>query len=378
VKLLAALGTRPEIVKLAPVVHAVRAAGIDVRLVATGQHHDQEMAGAFFERFDLSPDECWELEGDEAHRVATILERAFAEVERQRPDALLLLGDTYTVPLLCLAARRHRVPVIHLEAGLRSFNPLSMEEVNRRTAGALASLHLAPTSLAASFLHREGVAPERVRVVGNPIIDVLTAAGRRPRPVEHRAGVLVTAHRATNVDDPSRLADLVTLVERLAIEIGPVVFPVHPRTHGRLEAAGLLNRFDDLPVQLLPPIGWDAMLTQLSEVALVVTDSGGLQEEASYFGVPVVVLRRSTPRWEGIQAGTSVLVGTDVDLALHAAHRLTEPDEQERIAAVPCPYGDGTTGIRVAELLAEPETSCLLTLEEPEIGAVGPRLLEAG
>jgi UDP-N-acetylglucosamine 2-epimerase (non-hydrolysing) len=373
VRVLAALGTRPEIVKLAPVVHAVRAASIDVRLVATGQHHDREMAGAFFDRFSLRPDDCWELEGDEPHRLATILERACTEIETNPPDAVVVLGDTYTVPLLCLAARRSQVPVVHLEAGLRSFNPRSMEEANRRTAGALASLHLAPTELAASFLHREGVDPERVRVVGNPIVDVLTTSGYRARPLDARAGVLVTLHRATNVDDPVRLAGLVSLIERLAGEVGPVTFPVHPRTQRRLADAGLLGRFDGLAVRLLPPVGWDDMLGLLSGAALVVTDSGGLQEEASYFGVPVVVLRRSTPRWEGVEAGTTVLVGTDGDRALDAAPRFLGRDEQERVAAVPCPYGDGATGARVAALLADPHVRALLTIEEPALGTVGPR-----
>ena len=142
------------------------------------------------------------LEGDEAERVGRMLTLAYRELADRRPDMVLVLGDTYTVPLFCLAARRHRVPVVHLEAGLRSLNPTSMEEVNRRVGAATASLHLAPTDLAARFLLEEGVEPERIRVVGNPVVDVLLDLGVRRRPPDQRHGVVITAHRATNVDDP--------------------------------------------------------------------------------------------------------------------------------------------------------------------------------
>ncbi len=366
-RILVALGTRPEIVKLAPVVAALRIAGVEVEVVATGQHHDRELADAFFEGLGLVPDVRWHLEGDEGHRVATILEQAFALIADRRPDAVLLLGDTWTVPLFCLAARRFRTPVAHLEAGLRSFNPTSVEEVDRKVAGALASLHLAPTTMAAGFLEAEGVERRRIHVVGNPIIDVLCQSGVTARPTAERHGVVVTAHRATNVDDPERLAALVTLVRRLADEVGPVTFPVHPRTRARLDASGLGPELEVDGVRLLAPLPWDEMLELLATSRVVVTDSGGLQEEASFLGLPTVVLRRSTPRWEGVEAGTAVLTGLDVDRALEAARRLAGDAEQERIAAITCPYGDGRTSERVAALLTDPATAELLALDEPDL-----------
>ncbi len=365
-KVLVPLGTRPEAIKLAPVVRALRGKGLEVRVVATGQHSDPSLTDVFFEALHLQPDARWRLEGGEGERVGQMLALAYAEIAGYRPDLVLLLGDTHTVPLFCLAARNHRVPIAHLEAGMRSFNETSMEEVNRRVAAATASLHLAPTELAARFLAVEGVSPKRIRVVGNPVIDALREMGVAPRPVAERKGVVVTVHRRTTVDDPCRLGAVVDLVCRLAGELPPLTFPVHPRTRLRLEEAAAIARLESCGVELLPPVPYGEMLTLLAGAAVVVTDSGGLQEEASWLGVPVVVLRRSTPRWEGVEAGTSVLVGLDAGAALEAARRLSSPEEAARVAAVPCPYGDGATAARVADLLCEARTASLLVLTEPD------------
>ena len=188
----------------------------------------------------------------------------------------------------------------------------------------------------------------------------------------------MTAHRASNVDDPARLEQLVTLARRCAEEIGPVVFPLHPRTRARLEAAGSMTVLDRSGVKLLPPVPWDQMLDLVASSRVVVTDSGGLQEEASFFGVPVVVLRTSTPRWEGVEAGTSVLTGLDADRAAAAARALAEPDAQARIAAVQCPYGDGHASERIARVLADPATAPLLTVTEPELAFAADLAQPAG
>ena len=371
--LLVPFGTRPEIIKLAPVVAALRRQGLTVRTLATGQHYDRSMAGQFFADLDLQPDEVWELPDGEADRVGAILSLAFTEIAARPPDAVVCLGDTYTVPMFCLAARRRSVPVVHLEAGLRSFNPTSMEEVNRKVAAATAALHLAPTELAAGFLRREGVPDERIRVVGNPVVDVLRTSGIRPRPPQDRAGVVVTAHRASNVDVPARRQALVRLLLGLAERVGPVRFPIHPRTRALLERDGALSGMAAAGIELLDPLPYESMLELLASSRVAVTDSGGLQEEASWLGIPVVVLRRSTPRWEGVRAGTAVLTGMDSDLALDAAVRLCDAAVQERVASLPCPYGDGHTGERVAELLADPRIADLLRVCEPDfVGAEAP------
>jgi UDP-N-acetylglucosamine 2-epimerase (non-hydrolysing) len=374
-RLLVPFGTRPEIVKLAPVVAALRDAGHDVHTIATGQHDDPRLADRFFEDLGLVPDERWTLPRPEAERVGTLLTRAFEALSRRPVDAVVLLGDTYTVPLFGLAARRHEVPVAHLEAGLRSFNERSLEEVNRRAVGAMASLHLAPTPLAARFLSEEGVPATRVHVVGNPITDTLRLHGPRRQAPSERVGVVVTAHRATNVDDPVRLAQVATIVRRLALEVGPVRFPLHPRTRDRLASAGALEELAAAPgVDLCEPLPYPEMLAAIAAARVVVTDSGGLQEEAAWLGVPCVVLRTSTPRWEGVESGIAALTGLDPDRAMAAAVAFNDPDAQARVAAVPCPYGDGRVGPRVAALLSDPAVQAVLALEEPRLDDLRPIL----
>lgn len=370
-KILVPLGTRPEIVKLAPVVRALhRHPELEVRTVATGQHYDRSLADVFYEELGLRVDATWKLQGDEGARVGEMMTRAHAEVGASRPSLVLLLGDTYTVPVFCLAARRHVVPIAHIEAGLRSFNPTSIEEANRRAAAALASLHLAPTPLAARFLQAEGVPRERVKIVGNPVIDVLREAGVARRPPEERAGVVVTAHRASNVDDPARLAELVELVRRLAATFATVTFPVHPRTRARLLVAGALRALEGTPrLNLTGPLPYRQMLALIARSRVVVTDSGGLQEEAAWLGIPTVVLRRSTPRWEGVKSGAALLTGLYVDRAVDAAIHLASPAEQKRVWSLRCPYGDGHTGERIATTLADPAVARLLRLEEPDFTA---------
>ena len=207
-------------------------------------------------------------------------------------------------------------------------------------------------------------------VVGNPVIDTLVARGVPRVPVARRAGVLVTAHRPTNVDDPVRLARLVGVVRALAEQVGPVTFPVHPRTAARLEATGLGAQLEHPGVTLTGPVGYDVLLGALASARLAVTDSGGIQEEAAHLGVPVVVLRGSTPRWEGVEAGTTTLATLADDGAaaavLAAAEEHTTDGAQQRADELPCPYGDGTTGRRIAEILADPRTDDLLALTEPD------------
>ena len=368
-RILVPFGTRPEVIKLAPVVQALRAAGHTVTAVDTGQHSDPAMGADLHRSLGLEPDVRLRPAAG-AGRPGALLSGAAEVLHRHPVDLVLALGDTHTVPAYALAARGTAVPFAHLEAGLRSFNLRSMEEVNRRVAAATAQLHFAPTARAAGFLLAEGVSARRIFVVGNPVVDALRYNGVAAVPPDDRFGVLVTAHRASNVDDPVRLARLVDVVARLAA-IGPVRFPVHPRTKARLHEHGLAERLASLPgVAWEEPLAYDALLGALAHARVVVTDSGGLQEEAAYLGVPVVVLRRSTPRWEGVEAGAAVLTGITTDeeaaRAVAAAHRLTEPAALRRIAALPCPYGDGTTGRQVAAVLADPATDALLALDEPD------------
>lgn len=369
-RVLVPFGTRPEVIKLAPVVRALRAAGHVVTTVDTGQHTDAAMAGDVQRVLGLEPDVRLDLPAGPG-RAGALLSAAAAVVAERPADLVMALGDTHTVPAYALAARGAGTAFAHLEAGLRSFNQRSIEEVNRRVAAAAAQLHFAPTARAATFLAAEGVPAERVFVVGNPVIDALRERAVPAVPVAERSGVLVTAHRASNVDDPARLSRLVGLVRELAAGVGPVRFPVHPRTAARLHEHGLAEQLSALAgVTLCDPLPYPDLLAALSSSAVAVTDSGGLQEEAAYFGVPVVVLRRSTPRWEGVELGSAVLTGltsdAEAEAAAQAARRMSRPAELARIAALPCPYGDGDTGRQVAAVLADPATTPLLELAEPD------------
>ena len=365
-RLLVPFGTRPEIVKLAPVVHALRAAGDEVTVVATGQHYDLGLTDVFYAELGVPPNLLRQLDGDPAQRWGGLLTDAARIVEQVGPEVVLVLGDTHTVPAYCLAAREARVPAVHLEAGLRSFNPTSMEEVNRRVATAICAMHLAPTGQARRFLRAEGVPDERITVVGNPVLDALRTVGAARRPPHERHGVLLTAHRATNVDDPARLTELVALVRELAATLGAVTFPVHPRTRASLHRHGLLEALAGPDVATVEPVPYTKMVRLIAGSTVVVTDSGGLQEEASWLGVPVVVLRRSTPRWESVRNGSAVLTGMDAARAAKAALRLSAPDAQMRVAELDCPYGDGHTGARVVAALHAPGTPALLALAEPD------------
>jgi UDP-N-acetylglucosamine 2-epimerase (non-hydrolysing) len=335
-------------------------------VVATGQHRDPALTDVFYGELGVGPDVVLRADSDPSTRLGSIVAGAVQAVRRRAPDAVLVLGDTQTVPAYCLAARNLGVPAVHLEAGLRSFNPASVEEVNRRVATATCVLHLAPTALARRFLLAEGVPAERVAVVGNPVLDALRAVGARRRPVAERAGVLLTAHRPGTVDDPARLDQLVALVAELAACVGPVTFPVHPRTRDALHRAGAWGRLELPGVRLTGPLPYTEMIDMVAGSAVVATDSGGLQEEASWLGVPVVVLRRTTPRWEGVHAGTAVLAGLDPARVAKAALELTTPQAQLRAATAACPYGDGRTGERVVEVLHAPGTAALLELAEPD------------
>jgi UDP-N-acetylglucosamine 2-epimerase (non-hydrolysing) len=363
-------GTRPEVVKLAPVVAALQQAGHRVTVVDTGQHTDPALSSELQTALGLTPTWRFALPAEQPARTGALHADAAAALTRFAPDLVLALGDTSTVPAYALAARGAGIPFAHVEAGLRSLNARSVEEVNRRVAAAVAQLHFAPTPRAAGFLAAEGVPAERVFVVGNPVVDTLVARGVTPVPVAEREGVLVTAHRPTNVDDPVRLARLVAVVRSLAERVGPVTFPVHPRTAARLAAADLTGELDHPDITLTGPVDYDKLLITLGSSRLAVTDSGGIQEEAAFLGVPVVVLRSSTPRWEGVEAGTTTLAGlADDDAAaavLAAAEAHTSPAGQARAAALPCPYGDGTTGRQIAAVLGDERTDALLALTEPD------------
>ncbi len=358
-RVLAVVGTRPEAVKLAPVVIALRRRlGVDCRVLATGQH--RELLDHTLAFFDIVPDRDLGLMlpgqslSDLAARALAALDPVLAD---EAPDVVLGQGDTTTVLATALAAFHRRVPFAHVEAGLRTGDlarPFP-EEANRALVARLAHVHFAPTALAADNLRREGIDPTHVHVVGNTAVDALRWAASRVdaarfAPAAGRRLVLVTAHRRESLGEPlvSVCHAVAAIADRADVE---VLFPVHPNPGVRAtverELAGRAR------LRLCEPLGYPEMVAAMRASTLILTDSGGVQEEAPALGVPVLVLRDVTERPEGVAAGAARLVGTDRDRIVAAANTLLDDaDVYAAMAVVRHPYGDGGSADAIAEVLA--------------------------
>ncbi len=349
-KVLTVIGNRPQFVKAAAVSRLLRAEHEEV-LVHTGQHYDDELSTVFVEELGIPRPEH-ELGiggGSNTEQTARMLAALGPLLVAERPDVLLVYGDTNSTLAGGLAAAQTRVPVAHVEAGMRSFDRAMPEELNRVLTDHLSDLLLCPTPVAVANLEREHVAG-RVELVGDVMVDVAQLV--RPRAAEddgplREAGVdaggyvLATAHRAGNVDDPERLARLVAVLTSVR---GPVVLPLHPRTRARLEAAGRLGDLEAAGVRLLPPLGYVAFTALLTRARAVLTDSGGVQKEAYLAGVRCVTLRDTTEWVETVESGWNTLVDLD-PAAARAALELPQP------SAHPDLYGDGHAGARVVAAL---------------------------
>lgn len=344
-KIVTVIGNRPQFVKAAAVSGPLRAAHEEI-LVHTGQHYDDELSTIFVTELGVPAPEV-ELGlggGSNTEQTARML-AALGDLLRDRaPDAVLVYGDTNSTLAGALAAAQLQIPLAHVEAGMRSFDRTMPEELNRVLTDHLGDLLLVPSEAAAANLAREGVAGE-VELVGDVMVDVAALVAPRARADDAplraagvRAGeyLLVTAHRAGNVDDPARLRRVVELL--LSLD-GPVVLPLHPRTRARLTDAGLLERLAAGAI-VLAPLGYPAFTSLLVRARAVLTDSGGVQKEAYLAGVPCVTLRDSTEWVETVQAGWNTLVDLDAAAARAALDLPTPPQRPEL-------YGDGHAAERV-------------------------------
>lgn len=350
-RVLTVIGNRPQFIKASAVSSRLRAVGEEVT-VHTGQHYDAELSQVFFDELELpAPDHLLGIGGgsntSQTARMLAALEPLIAD---ERPDAVLVYGDTNSTLAGALAAVQAGVPVAHVEAGMRSFDRSMPEEVNRVVTDHLSALLLCPSDTAVDNLRRESVAG-RVEQVGDVMVDVaeLLQPGARARlevlerfEVERGGYLLATAHRAGNVDDPERLGRLAELLLALPL---PTVLPLHPRTRARLEAADLLSALEAAAnLRLAPPLGYIDFTALLCNARAIVTDSGGAQKEAYLAGVPCVTLRPNTEWVETVDAGWNVLVDLDTDAALAALDREPPADRPQL-------YGDGRAGERVVEAL---------------------------
>jgi UDP-N-acetylglucosamine 2-epimerase len=373
-KFISVVGARPQFVKSAPVVRAARAAGIDHLLIHTGQHYDKKMSAVFFEELDLLPPKHTLGVGSGTHgaQTAAMMQRLEPVLVAEAPDWVLIYGDTNSTIAAALTSAKLAIPVAHVEAGLRSFNRSMPEEINRVVTDHVSTVLFCPTAAAIENLSAEGfravlshgalVEPDTIPPIEPPTPDqpvvlncgdvmydailmhsstarrceALTSLGLEPREY-----YLVTIHRAGNADSSTILARLFSILSQLD---KPVVFPVHPRTAARIRDDGIQAVAG---VQLIEPVGYFDMLSLERGAAAIVTDSGGIQKEAFYFGVPCITLRNETEWVETVSTGWNVLVGADVERALHAI-RQARPGQDGA-----SPYGKGRAAETIVRFLSQ-------------------------
>ena len=347
------VGARPNFMKAAPVLTALSQRGAEQTLVHTGQHYDAVMSDIFFQQLGIPAPDINLAVGSGSHAVQTaeVMMRFEPVVLERRPDLVLVYGDINSTVAAAVVCAKLGVRVGHVEAGLRSFDRTMPEEINRLVTDQLADLLFTPSADADANLMREGIDSEKIYCVGNVMIDTLI----RLLPVAQRVirsddvfdapYALVTLHRPSNVDEPEMLGKLVGALATLSEEIC-VVFPIHPRTRKRIESLGGWNPCPR--VRLADPIGYVEFLALQMNATLVVTDSGGIQEETTYLGVPCLTVRRNTERPVTATIGTNVLVGQDMDRLLSEARRILSG--KGRTGHVP-PLWDGHAGRRIADVV---------------------------
>jgi UDP-GlcNAc3NAcA epimerase len=347
-KILSVVGARPEFIQAMPVSRTLRRNHHEI-LVHTGQHYDYQLSQVFFDELEIpEPDYCLEVgSGSHGQQTAGILVRLEEVLQKERPDLVIVRGDTNSTLGAALAASKAQIPLAHIEAGERSFQRRMPEEINRLATDHLADLHFCASELAVHHLSAEGIKGS-VHWVGDVMLDAMILA----QPVAHQKSVilaklelrareyaLVTVHRPANTDDPQRLRSIVSALNAVP---EPVVFPAHPRTKKALESIGARFRNH---IRLIEPVGFLDQIVLEENARLIATDSGGVQREAYFLGIPCLTLRDET-EWVGtISAGWNRLVGAETDRILEGWFGLVPPAERPLI------FGDGRAAKRIAVLL---------------------------
>jgi UDP-N-acetylglucosamine 2-epimerase (non-hydrolysing) len=359
-KILAVVGARPNFMKIAPLLWELRRRpGIKAYLVHTGQHYDERMSKLFFEELHIPrPDVDLEV-GSASHAVQTaeVMKRFEPVLLQERPDVVVVVGDVNSTIACALTAVKLGVPVAHVEAGLRSFDRTMPEEINRVLTDAISDWLFVTERSGVQNLRREGVPDKKIHFVGNVMIDTLLACRDRSERstvledlgVSDGAYAVLTLHRPANVDEPGVFAGLMGAVERLQREL-PIVFPVHPRTRKALNGhAGTMPR-----LRLTEPLGYLDFMKLVAHARLVLTDSGGIQEETTVLGVPCLTLRHNTERPVTVEQGTNVVVGMDPRRIIEAALEvLAAPTQAGRVPEL----WDGRAAARIVDVLTRGRTA---------------------
>jgi UDP-N-acetylglucosamine 2-epimerase (non-hydrolysing) len=368
-KIMCVVGARPNFMKMAPLMAAFRGGTdpFDTTLVHTGQHYDAGMSDIFFRQLGMpAPDVQLGIgpgtQGAQTGRMMAALETV---VNERRPELVVVVGDVNSTLAAALVAAKAGVPVAHVEAGLRSFDRRMPEEINRIVTDALATYLFATEEDGVANLRREGVEDDRIFLVGNVMIDTLMALlpQIRERRMAAEMGLapggygVVTLHRPSNVDDEGMLEKWVSVLEGIGSDL-PLVFPAHPRTAARLASAGLDRRLAGSGVKVVEPLPYVEFISLVADSRLVLTDSGGIQEETTVLGVPCLTLRDSTERPVTVRLGTNQLVGVEPEAAIAAAEGvLSGPPASHSVP----PLWDGRAAERIAQILRRTQWTAYLT-----------------
>ena len=350
------IGTRPEIIKMSPVVRECARSGLDYFILHTGQHYSYNMDKVFFEQLEL-PEAKYNLDvgsGAHAEQTGKILIGVEKILQKEKPDIVLVEGDTNTVLAGALAAAKLHIKVGHVEAGLRSYDRRMPEELNRVLTDHCSDYLFAPTEKARQILLSEGIPDDKIFVTGNTVVDALyqnlSISEDRINPLNDlelvpREYFLVTAHRQENVDVKERFEGIIKGLERIADEFGlPVIYPVHPRARKMMNHFGLKAN----GIEFIEPVDYLSFLQLEAKAKLVLTDSGGVQEESCILKVPCVTLRDNTERPETLEVGSNALAGTNTEMILSKTKEMIERNNNWEN-----PFGDGKAGKRIIKILKD-------------------------
>ncbi|WP_296863675.1 non-hydrolyzing UDP-N-acetylglucosamine 2-epimerase [uncultured Methanobrevibacter sp.] len=380
-KIATILGTRPEIIKMAPIIDEISKRSISQIVLHTGQHYDKEMSDNFFRDLEIPTPDYNINVGSGTHGKQTgLMMKGIEEVLLQeKPDIVLVQGDTNAVLAGALVAAKLHIAVGHVEAGLRSFDLTMPEEINRRAADVCSQMYFIPTEESAINLLAEGYSRKNLIITGNTVVDAcfrhLEIAKKKgfeekalaDLDIENMDNIItLTMHRAENVDDKKRVTSIVETLKEL--DGMNIIFPIHPRTKNTLKNFGLFDELNDMKhIHIIKPIGYLDFLQLTSLSSLILTDSGGLQEEAITLDVPALTLRYNTERPETVTAGGNILVGADKKAILENVDKIISNKEFcEKMKNAKNPYGDGDAAIKTVDAIEKYYDDGLLNITAPE------------
>lgn len=380
-KIATILGTRPEIIKMAPIIDEISKRSISQIVLHTGQHYDKEMSDNFFRDLEIpTPDYNINVgSGTHGKQTGLMMEGIEKVLLQEKPDIVLVQGDTNAVLAGALVAAKLHIAVGHVEAGLRSFDLTMPEEINRRAADVCSQMYFIPTEESAINLLAEGYSRKNLIITGNTVVDAcfrhLEIAKKKgfeekalaDLDIENMDNIItLTMHRAENVDDEKRVTSIVEALKEL--DNMNIIFPIHPRTKNTLKNFGLFDELNDLEhIHIIKPIGYLDFLQLTSLSSLILTDSGGLQEEAITLDVPALTLRYNTERPETVTAGGNILVGADKKAILENVDKILNDKEFcEKMKNAKNPYGDGDAAIKTVDAIEEYYNDGLLNITAPE------------